>query len=285
MTTGFVNVFITSFSGLGLPPTVSLPIESSSSVCDLMAIASARIPQTIARLVLTTTSNKQLSPSSTAPISSLLSHVGDEIIPLRLSVPLCGGKGGFGSQLRAAGGRMSSRRKKNQSENNGSNRNLDGRRLRTVTEAKKLAEYLAVKPDMEKKEKEAKRKRWEQIVELAEQRQEELKSGAKAKLDGKWLEEKEAAITRLREAALKSMDNYQPKFFAPSTSESSISKSGSSSSSRGEKEAPALKFFGFEEDDEFMSDSDDEEGEEDRKDENENRTIDGDIKGKGKARA
>jgi Silencing defective 2 N-terminal ubiquitin domain len=284
MTTGFVNVFITPFSGLGLPPTVSFPIESSSSVCDLVAIASARIPRTITRLVLTTTSNKQLSPSSTVPISDLLSHADDEIIPLRLSVSLCGGKGGFGSQLRAAGGRMSSRRKKNQSENNGSNRNLDGRRLRTVTEAKKLAEYLAVKPDMEKKEKEAKRKRWEQIVELAEQRQEELKSGAKAKLDGKWLEEKEAAITRLREAALKSMENYQPKFFAPSTSESSISKASSSSSSQGQKEAPILKFSGFEEDDEFMSDSDDDD-EEDGKDENEDRTVDGDVKGKGKAKA
>jgi hypothetical protein len=154
-----------------------------------------------------------------------------------------------------------------------------------VTEAKKLAEYLAIKPDMEKKEKEAKRKRWEQIVELAEQRQEELKSGAKAKLDGKWLEEKEALITRTREAALASMENYKPKFYAPSTSESSISKASSSSTPRVQKEAPIVKCFGFEEDDEFMSDSDGEEGEEDKKDEDKDSKIDGDVKGKGKARA
>ena len=30
------------------------------------------------------------------------------MLPLKLSVPLRGGKGGFGSQLRAAGGRMES---------------------------------------------------------------------------------------------------------------------------------------------------------------------------------
>jgi len=70
---------------------------------------------------------------------------------------------------------MSSRKKKNQGEANGSSRNLDGRRLRTITEAKALAEYLALKPDMDKKEKEERRKRWQQVVELAEQQQDELK--------------------------------------------------------------------------------------------------------------
>jgi len=48
---------------------------------------------------------------------------------------------------------MSSKRKRNQGEDNGSSRNLDGRRLRTVNEAKALAEYLAIKPDMAKREK------------------------------------------------------------------------------------------------------------------------------------
>jgi hypothetical protein len=46
---------------------------------------------------------------------------------------LLGGKGGFGSQLRAAGGRMSSRK----TGNNASCRDLNGRRLSTVKEAQK----------------------------------------------------------------------------------------------------------------------------------------------------
>jgi hypothetical protein len=50
-----------------------------------------------------------------------------------LSPRLLGGKGGFGSQLRAAGGRMSSQR----TGNNDSCRDLNGRRLSTVKEAKK----------------------------------------------------------------------------------------------------------------------------------------------------
>lgn len=54
------------------------------------------------------------------------------LITLRLSPRLCGGKGGFGSQLRAAGGRMSSQK----TSNNDSCRDLNGRRLSTIKEAK-----------------------------------------------------------------------------------------------------------------------------------------------------
>lgn len=49
---------------------------------------------------------------------------------------------------------MSSRKRKQNAElATGSARNLDGRRIRTVTEAKNLAAYLATKPDMDRKEK------------------------------------------------------------------------------------------------------------------------------------
>ncbi|KAI9869412.1 MAG: hypothetical protein M1813_000201 [Trichoglossum hirsutum] len=298
MATRFVNVFIATFPGLGLPHTISFPITPSSSICDLTDLVSARLPQTGTRLVLTTTSNKQLSPSSQAPISDLLSDVNDEILPLRLSVPLCGGKGGFGSQLRAAGGRMSSRRKKNQGENNGSNRNLDGRRLRTVTEAKKLAEYLALKPDMEKKEKEARRKRWEQVVELAEKKEEELRSGAKGRVDGKWVEEKEEVGERTREAVMTAMKSgdYKDNLLSfpdgssvggpvsqgseDESAESSSSKGSSSVSPSSRNAVPKQTFFGFDEDDDFTSDEESDEDEEDMESE-----LDGNTKGKGKAKA
>lgn len=104
---------------------------------------------------------------------------------------------------------MSSKRKRTQGENNGSSRNLDGRRLRTVTEAKALAEYLAVKPEMERKEKEERRKRWEQVVEAAERREEEIRNGnaagAGARVDGKWAEEKEEVEAKTRDAVVAAM--------------------------------------------------------------------------------
>jgi len=163
---------------------------------------------------------------------------------------------------------MSSRRKKNQGENNGSSRNLDGRRLRTITEAKALAEYLALKPDMEKKEKEARRKRWEQVVELAEKREHELKSGAKGRVDGKWVEEKEEAGERTREAVLAAMKSGDYKDHSFSMGEGSSAGASASHSSEDEETGAADSgspsrnptYFGFDEDDEFMSDDDDESG-------------------------
>ena len=67
------------------------------------------------------------------PISSLQETNADSgsLVTLRLAPTLPGGKGGFGSQLRAAGGRMSSQK----TSNNDSCRDLNGRRLSTVKEA------------------------------------------------------------------------------------------------------------------------------------------------------
>lgn len=147
-----INVLVSTFGGLGLPPTVVIRVPASSSASNLRDELRTRMPDVHSRLILTTNANKQLPDCSDVELSSYLSSENDDFLPLRLGVPLCGGKGGFGSQLRAAGGRMSSRKKKTQDEN-GSSRNLDGRRLRTVNEAKALAEYLAIKPDMDKKER------------------------------------------------------------------------------------------------------------------------------------
>lgn len=301
-----INVLLSTFPGLGLPSTLLLQAPPVSSISELTSQIHSRLPDLHTRLIITTLSNKQLSPSCSAPISSLLDDNNPQeskhdLLPLRLSVPLCGGKGGFGSQLRAAGGRMSSRRKKNQGENNGSNRNLDGRRLRTVTEAKALAEYLALKPEMEKKEREARRKRWEQVVELAERKQEELRSGAKGKVDGKWVEDKEEAGERTREAVLAAMKagDFKDNLMVPPGVGNGLAGSGSASEGSGEdgdddeemggssstattppaeiKSAFVRKFAGFD-DDEFMSE-DESEGEADQ-DDDEKGSI-----GKGKGRA
>ncbi|MCJ1274767.1 hypothetical protein MMC21_002565 [Puttea exsequens] len=173
---------------------------------------------------------------------------------------------------------MSSKRKNNQGDANSSNRNLDGRRLRTINEAKALAEYLALKPEMEKKEKEARRKRWEQVVALAERREEEIRNGSKVKVDGKWVEDKEEAGERAREAVLAAMKSgdYHDNLKVTSSDNSRGGSGGAGGSSDDNKMAqptegrivtasaskpavaPARTYFGFDEDDEFMSDDEDE---------------------------
>ncbi|KAL2853784.1 telomere stability and silencing-domain-containing protein [Aspergillus pseudoustus] len=301
MPASHVNVLLSSFPGLSLPSTVSFALPATSTLFDLCEKVSSYIPSSVSlqSLVLTTTGNKQILPSSRT-ISELISPYGDTttpstLLPLRLSVPLCGGKGGFGSQLRAAGGRMSSRRKRNQGDDNGSSRNLDGRRLRTVNEAKALAEYLAVKPEMDKKEKEERRRRWQAVVEAAEKRQEELKNGGgKLKIDGQWMEDKDEMNEKAREAVLAAMregiwtDNLRDHLLggsSTSASEASGQETPSASEESEEeeetKDAPAgpsqtaapRRYIGFDDDDEFMSDSEEEE------------EATADPKGKGKAKA
>ncbi|KAG5920101.1 hypothetical protein E4U61_000269 [Claviceps capensis] len=267
-----VNVLITTFGGLSLPPTLVVPTSEDTTISQLREEIVGRLPVSDHRLIITTLSNRQLPEFSEAPISTYLSSSQDEFLSLRLAVPLCGGKGGFGSQLRAAGGRMSSR-KKNQ-ENHGSSRNLDGRRLRTVNEAKALAEYLETKPDMEKKEKEKRRKRLEQIVQTSEERQAQMKNGGTGRLDGKWVEDKEESSERTREAVASVMmtGKYSDNLFGTShgstsseqaEEQSSLENESSASteddaSSKGKGKMVSKAFFGFDMDDEFMSSSDEE---------------------------
>ncbi|RAH74770.1 telomere maintenance SDE2 family protein [Aspergillus aculeatinus CBS 121060] len=315
-----INVLLSSFPGLSLPSTVTFSLPSSSSLADLTDKISSYLPPSIPlhSLILTTTNNKQLLPSAEPLLPYLASSTNGDaaattapslLLPLRLSVPLCGGKGGFGSQLRAAGGRMSSKRKRNQGDDNGSSRNLDGRRLRTVNEAKALAEYLALKPEMDKKEKEERRRRWQAVVEAAEKRQEELKNGGgKQKIDGQWMEDKEEMNEKAREAVLMAMkdgmwtDNLRDTILGGSSTSASASEgsdrdtSSTGDESEGEDNGDAKeeemvdvpgpsnatrssaprRYIGFDEDDEFMSDSEEEEEEEEEVE---------DVKGKGKAKA
>ena len=170
---------------------------------------------------------------------------------------------------------MSSRKKKNQGDENSSNRNLDGRRLRTVAEAKALAEYLALKPEMEKKEKEARRKRWEQVVELAEKREAEIKNNTRGRVDGKWVEDRDEASERTRDAVLAAMktgEYHDILSFSPEgSSEEDSSVSGRIDESEEDKRLNALdpessvskkgpsssrSFFGFDDEDE-STDGDD----------------------------
>ncbi|KAL2917685.1 hypothetical protein HK105_202558 [Polyrhizophydium stewartii] len=93
--------------------------------------------------------------ASTATLAQLAARAGVQscgAFPTVLSVvPLLrGGKGGFGSMLRAQGGRMASRK----ITNNDSCRDLSGRRIKTVNDAKALAEYIQKEGERQRQRRE-----------------------------------------------------------------------------------------------------------------------------------
>ncbi|KAK5174982.1 uncharacterized protein LTR77_000118 [Saxophila tyrrhenica] len=193
-----VTILLTTFAGLGLPRTLSLPVSASTSVQDVLQSIHNRLPNVNHTLIITTTDNKQLLSSSTEPVSTLLSSRSDAFLPLRLSARLCGGKGGFGSQLRAAGGRMSSRKKRDQNQNtNGSNRNLDGRRLRVVDEVRNVSKFMAgQKGEAERAEAEKKSAReayYDKMTKQLELVGSGKFGGDKGKLDEEYVESKKQA--------------------------------------------------------------------------------------------
>lgn len=114
--------------------TLCFSISSDIAFDDLYDVLAEKYPElpNPRDLLLRSTSN--FVPSATTPLSSFPQNGGSHEISFQLSPRLLGGKGGFGSQLRAAGGRMSSQK----TSNNDSCRDLTGRRLSTIKEAKKF---------------------------------------------------------------------------------------------------------------------------------------------------
>ncbi|KAI0663734.1 telomere stability and silencing-domain-containing protein [Cubamyces menziesii] len=155
------SVLISTFSPFS---TLAISVPPETSFADLYELLADRYPSLplhsqSADLVLSPTSGP--IPEPYTPLSS---YLGDDIqdnglISLRLVPRLRGGKGGFGSQLRAAGGRMSSQK----TSNNDSCRDLSGRRLSTIKEAKKLAEYIESEPLRKKAQQEAQRAKLEAL--------------------------------------------------------------------------------------------------------------------------
>ncbi|KAF1808790.1 hypothetical protein P152DRAFT_462187 [Eremomyces bilateralis CBS 781.70] len=256
-----VNLIINTIPGCGLPPTVQLPVRSAARISDvyfqILSLLPAQLVDTH-RVNVNLLTLRALTPHDDEPISTLLSNAHDDLLTLNLTLPLPGGKGGFGSQLRAAGGRMSSRKKRNQGDPNASSRNLDGRRLRTITEAKALAEYLVVRPEMDKKEKEERRKRWEEIVEATERKAEEMRSG-KGRVDGKWVEMKDESIEKMRLAILeRAAKEREAQEEEMEGAPMEVTPREEPESSKSGKARDAVRVYGWDEDDEFMSDSSEE---------------------------
>ncbi|EKM78681.1 hypothetical protein AGABI1DRAFT_114289 [Agaricus bisporus var. burnettii JB137-S8] len=138
------TVLVQTFSPF---PSLTLSLPATTPLSDVYGHLCQRYPNLPPHLAsqLYLSTHSGVIPDQTQLLASL--HSDDEpstpkLVTLRLSSPLLGGKGGFGSQLRAAGGRMSSQK----TSNNDSCRDLNGRRLSTIKEAKRLSEYLESEP-------------------------------------------------------------------------------------------------------------------------------------------
>ncbi|KAH8916693.1 hypothetical protein BT69DRAFT_747160 [Atractiella rhizophila] len=177
-------------------PTITLTLPS--------ALPLACLPHLLSPLVPAHSSSLSLLSGRALPSDGTLSQLPHgqtiRVVPL-----MRGGKGGFGSQLRAAGGRMSSRKRKGEEDYN-SCRDLEGRRLGTVKEAKKLEEYLNSLPERERKRAEEERKRLEDLKEEVRRLEEKVDGKVegsmtkKRKLDASEVEEGRKRGDKVRNA-------------------------------------------------------------------------------------
>ena len=127
-----VTILVSAFAPFS---TLTLTLPPSTELEDVVDLLLDKYP------TLPAGTNLRLAPISrpcAGPATQLSELIekgdngGDELVSFRLYAPVLGGKGGFGSQLRAAGGRMSSQK----TSNNDSCRDLSGRRLSTLKQAK-----------------------------------------------------------------------------------------------------------------------------------------------------
>lgn len=122
-----ISLLITSYHPF---PSLSLLLPSTLPLSTLSSLLTPLCPPSLQSLSL---SSGLSLPAPHLPLSALNAGGGEGTVFLRLAVKLLGGKGGFASQLRAQGGKMSS----NKNANKDSCRDLNGRRLSTIKAGKK----------------------------------------------------------------------------------------------------------------------------------------------------
>lgn len=205
-----VNVLVSTYAPF--PSTLSLPLPG-----DAPALSTLRY--VLAPLCPVSEQSLSLSTGRSIASSASFDELADgQDVLVRLAVKLNGGKGGFGSQLRAAGGRMNSKR--NGQNNNDSCRDLNGRRLSTIKEAKKLADYLASAPEREAA-------RIQQTREKLEKLQEEIR-----RADGEIAAAKGGASTSAAATGASTAERPAEGETEPVASTSNTSAAGASAAGR-----------------------------------------------------
>ncbi|CEP12741.1 hypothetical protein [Parasitella parasitica] len=185
-------------------------------------------------------------------------NTGDEFISIKLAGRILGGKGGFGSMLRAQGGRMNAQK----TTNFEACRDLQGRRIRTVNDAKKLQEELDAIPEREAEKREKLKKKIEEALKEREPKKYLFD-------DNKFLEDKEDVVESVKSAVGDALKRQK-------LTHSPVKKAATASTS--------VSLF----DDDITSDEDEdeeEEGEEEDVEEKDEEQEKVDVKGKGKKRS
>ncbi|KAG0273785.1 hypothetical protein BGZ95_010401 [Linnemannia exigua] len=148
-----------------------------------------------------------------------------------LSMRMAGGKGGFGSMLRAQGGRMNSQK----TTNTEACRDLSGRRIKTVNEAKKMAEYVRGEPERKKARKDELKRKIEEKLELADRPMRKHRFE-----DAKFFDESEEQVEEVKSAVAAAIKESL-KAGSGSGSTASLSSAGSASSSGSKGKGKAKK--------------------------------------------
>ncbi|KAI8647090.1 telomere stability and silencing-domain-containing protein [Parasitella parasitica] len=198
----------------------------------------------------------------------------DEFMSIQLAGRILGGKGGFGSMLRAQGGRMNAQK----TTNFEACRDLQGRRIRTVNDAKKLQEELDAIPEREAEKREKLKKKIEEALKERETKKYLFD-------DNKFLEDKEDVVESVKSAvgdAIKRQKlTHLPAKKAATASTSASLFDDDISSDEEEDEGEDGDEDEDEVEDEDEEDEEDEEGEGEDVEEEEKLSV----KGKGKKRS
>jgi hypothetical protein len=219
-----VTVFVSTFPGLS---PLRLTKSSDTKISDLISEIHYNLPQNVVKSsYLSLKSGKSLSTSQT--LNELVLD-DSSFVELRLNACLCGGKGGFGSMLKAQGTKMSRKKNKNTKEYTDSLRTVDGVRMKTIRQAKELHDHLEATPSREKESVEKKKAKLKAIIAGASQTSKSTKFR-----DEEFLEQSEQLLTEVRGAvklsAKTAQSNSSRLSESPQESDSERSDNPSSSS-------------------------------------------------------
>lgn len=150
-----------------MPPLLTFTLPANATIALVLAtlVRQLRLPAHVARLLRLTRLGGQTVPANTSigalagpPMRNAFGQSVVQPITLEIRTSMRGGKGGFGSQLRAAGGKMSAAARRGE-ENRDSCRDLNGRRLSTIKQARELAAYIATQDERQRAVDEAQKKK------------------------------------------------------------------------------------------------------------------------------
>ena len=154
-----ISVLVGSFEPF--PRHLCLSLPASATAADVLEGFSGALSKQSSTAFSITHHGRRLAPS--AGLSGLTASGDAFPVILQLRPLLPGGKGGFGSMLRSQGGKMSSGAR---NSNNDSCRDLNGRRLGVIKEAKKLAEYLEGESERKRQMDEAQKKKYAKLEKM-----------------------------------------------------------------------------------------------------------------------